>query len=258
MNIAIRAFFALAVALSTSVAARADDSSVQGRLKAASAAVHSVVIQMEMDTSALGPAASATAPRRINMLVTVASPGRAKAVVAIGPIHVETYQVDGILYLHMQPGDSWRKMSYDPANPPPQLLDLMRMAKNEQFTLLPDREDDGVTVGVVQIAMQLPAPAGMASVGPPATLTCSYDKTTYHLNSCANAAMSITFTKYDDPSNTVELPPGAASAVLIVTKTPAPAGVPSPIPTSTPAPVPTLTPAPAPSMTPSAVPSATP
>jgi hypothetical protein len=266
MKTTIVACFALAVLLSGPFAARADDArTIQERLKAASASVHSVVIDMEMSPPG---AAMPNMPRSINVLMTVAAPGRAKVVAVAGPLHIETYQVDGMLYMHVLPGDSWRKMSYDPTHPPTQVLDLIHAVKNEQFSLLPDSQEDGMTVGVVQISMQLPVPAGMASVGPPVTLTCNYDKETYHMRSCANATMSMTFAKYDDPSNTVDLPPGAATAVLIVTKTPAPAvTAPSTAPTLTPSPgpaiatpsvAPTITPSPAPTVTPSPAPSSTP
>ena len=234
---AICAFVSLAALLSGSVPACADDAaSIKDRLRAASAAVHSVVIDMEMSPPM---AAVPTMPRTINLIVTVAAPGRAKVVAIAGPTQIETYQVDGMLYMHLQPGDSWRK-SYNPTHPPAQVLDVIRAAKNERITVLPDSEEEGVTVGQVQIEVQLPAPAATASVGPPVTLTCSYDKLTYRMRSCANATMSMTFTKYDDPSNTVDLPVGAATAVLVVTKTPVPAiASPSPVPTAIPAPSPT-------------------
>jgi hypothetical protein len=183
--------------------------------------------------------------------MTVAAPGRAKAIALVGPFHIEMYQVDGMLYVHTQPGDSWRKMSYDPTHPPVQVLDSIRAAKNEQISVLPDSQEDGLTVGVVQIEMQLPVPAGMAGVGPPASLTCSYDKATYRMRSCANQTMSMRFAKYDDPANTVELPFGAATAVLVVPATPVPDVItPSAAPSATPSAAPSLAPAPAPSASP--------
>jgi hypothetical protein len=237
----ICASFALAALLSGPFPARADDATtIRERLKAASASVHSVVIEMEMSPPG---AALPNTPRSINILMTVATPERAKAIAVAGPIRVESYEVDGMLYVHIEPGDSWRKMSFDPTHPPTQMLDVIRAAKNEQMAVLPDTQEDGLTVGVIQIEMQLPVPAGMASVGPPVALTCNYDKATYRMRSCANPTMSMTFTKYDDPSNTVELPLGAATAVLVVPATPTPAvTAPSAAPTATPSPAPSTTP----------------
>jgi hypothetical protein len=108
---------------------------------------------------------------------------------------------------------------------------MISAAKDEKLSILPDRDDAGGAVGVVQLEMALPAVPGTASVGPPIAMTCEYDKLTYRVRSCANQRMSMSFTKYNDPSNTVELPAGAAGAVLLVRKTPAPAvTVPSPRP----------------------------
>jgi len=39
-------------------------------------------------------------------------------------------------------------------------------------------------------------------------LICTYDKTTYRLNECSNAGISLAFSRYDDPANVVTIPAG--------------------------------------------------
>ncbi len=255
MKITIGMSVVIAVLLGGSFPARADDTATRQALKAASATIHSVVVELEMSPPG---AALANMPKSIYMQMIMAAPDRAKMTLIAGSLRLETYQVDGIVYLHSQPGDSWRKVKYDAMHPPTQVLDLVRAAKNEQIAILPDSKEEGVTVGVVQISVQLPVPAGTASIGPPVTLTCNYDKGTYHFRSCANAMMSMTFTKYNDPSNTFELPAEAAGAVLIVPKTPLPFTTPSAAPTAAPSAAPVATPSATPTITPSATPMATP
>jgi hypothetical protein len=243
--------------------ARADDAAaVKAKLDAAMAAVHSMVVDMEMSVPG---AAMPGAPRSINMLITVIQPDRAKMIMLAGPLEIDSYQIDGMVYVHLQPGDSWRKVRIDPANAPAQVADLVRSAKGEKVALLPDRREDGMTVGVVQFDVALPAPAGMAMVGPPMQLTCSYDKTTYRMRGCANPTMSLTYAKFDDAANIIELPPAAAGAELIVPPSPpaddAPAAPSSPPATASPAAAappaaPTASPAASPATTSPATPSA--
>jgi hypothetical protein len=230
----------------------ADDAgATKAHLRAAAQSVTSGVIDLEM-----------TIPFPIAVTMTYVG-GRTKAVTAANGMRMETYTVDGVLYMHTVPGDSWRKMAFDPQFPTAQTLDVLRSAKDASISVLPDRQEDGVPVGVIQLEVPLPTPAGTAAVGPPAQLTCSYDKTTFHLRACANAQMSMTFSRYNDPSNAVVLPPEAANAVLIKTHpsdsapgagpapdTPAPIATPNAAEPSAPAsPLPT-TPAPAPSASP--------
>ena len=37
-------------------------------------------------------------------------------------------------------------------------------------------------------------------------LVCTYDKKTYRINDCSNEGLTLTFSRYDDPANTVTIP----------------------------------------------------
>jgi hypothetical protein len=65
--------------------------------------------------------------------------------------------------------------------------------------LLPDRIIDGKTWG--RFAALSPGPQKEQ------LLTCSFDKTTYRINDCTdNEGLSLTVSRYDDPTNVVTVP----------------------------------------------------
>jgi hypothetical protein len=97
---------------------------------------------------------------------------------------------------------------------------LYMAAPGTKLEPLPDRSDGGVTYGAF-------GSLGLGNAGTPATMECTYDKTTYRPHTCTIVVQSlaeplhVTYDKWNDPSNDVEAPPGVAPP------TPAPAAAPS-------------------------------
>jgi len=104
-------------------------------------------------------------------------------------------------------------------------------ASRTNLELLPDRIENGVAVGVFrQVLPALNLPQMPKGFGGPSTMTCSYDKLTYHPLSCTiqraaptdlpsdyptlliaviTAPVTMTYDRWNDPSLVVEAPDGA-------------------------------------------------
>ncbi len=94
-------------------------------------------------------------------------------------------------------GSAYRKVD----TPPEFLQTQVQLRDVPVDALLPDTVQNGVTYG--QFAT--------TSAGPQhdQRLTCTYDKRTYRVSRCANDALAIGFTKFDDPANAVTVPAAA-------------------------------------------------
>jgi hypothetical protein len=158
--------------------------------------------------------------------MTMVLPNQFKMETATGPTNVSTYSVgDGFTYMHMSP-TSWLKMATPAAQVAAMTAQMTAMAKSNPSTVrvLPDRVEDGVTVGVYQSTGQIPATPMMAQSAPKeTTVTCSYDKQTYLTKKCSDSAGQylLTFSHYNDPANVIVLPPEAKSATLLNMQMPA-------------------------------------
>jgi len=149
--------------------------------------------------------------------VTVVVPAkRTKALVAMGPMTSEVVMADGRMYVRMNGGD-WRVNDSLSGNFADQAL--KQLSDPAKFHMLPDRVENGTTVGVYEIPPPMPPGAAPSTTATP--ITCTYDKTTYLPRSCTLQTMTQTFEGWNDPANVVEVP---------VVASPAPAASASPHP----------------------------
>jgi hypothetical protein len=117
----------------------------------------------------------------------------------------ETVFADGRAYTRSNGGD-WRLVdrphrATDDPSPAKKFLDMTKI------TPLPDRVENGVTVGAYQMDLRLPVATQSAET---LTFTCTYDKTTYLPRSCGNDVVTETFEGWNDPANVVDVPVVAA------------------------------------------------
>lgn len=102
-------------------------------------------------------------------------------------------------------------------------------ARTERFVQLPDRRVNGVLLGAVSITQRGSTFDQQVHASQHVTTTCLYEKTTGRLRSCrAPGLYTVTFDRYNDPSNRVEVPVaalGAPDAFPIAEVTPLPHGL---------------------------------
>jgi hypothetical protein len=148
--------------------------------------------------------------------ITVVVPTkRTKAMVAMGPMMTEMVSADGKMYVRLN-GAEWRTVDA-PGGGTFSDMALKTMADPSKLRILPDRVENGTTVGVYEMTPVLPPGAPASTQMSP--LTCTYDKTTYLPRSCTFQTMTQTFEGWNDPANTVDVP---------VIASPAPAASPHP------------------------------
>ncbi len=230
----MRAIIGLAAAAAfgiSSAPARADDAAALAALFSAAAdQVTSFVVEMRVNgTTGVGGS------------TTFVRPMRMKSEFAVGEIVVQTFLVDGVLYVH-SPVAGWQKAPLDGtrlAQQSPNVADKLKQAK---ITPLSDRVENGITVGVVRMELPIPmlgsglpgakAPGTVAPNADPAgQLLCTYDKATYRMRECSSAALTLTYTRYNDPANAVVLPPEAkAAAPMVLPSLDAPSAAPPAVP----------------------------
>jgi hypothetical protein len=235
---ASRWVWAFVVTCALTGTARADDiPAVTARLSAAATEISSFVMQAQLKGTT-----------GVTMRVTVVRPARMKSEMTMGQMAVQTYVVDGTMYV-FTPVMGWQKMSLGDAGAAAASMNIAGLLKSTKVTYLPDRQEDGQTVGVMQVAVPLPSfavptPAGGSSAGPSGAnanptasqqvTTCSFDRSTYRMRNCSNDFMTMTYSNYNDPANVVELPAAAKDAIPLVL--PSTAGtstaVPEPAPTT--------------------------
>ena len=140
---------------------------------------------------------------------------RTKAVIAMGSNLNEMVSADGRTYVRMNGGD-WQLIATPPGGGFAELA-LKSVGDPTKIQVLPDRVENGTTVGAFDATVPAPpgAPAGI--VLPP--LSCTYDKTTYLPRSCTFQTTTQTFEGWNDPANVVDVP---------VIASPAPAASPHP------------------------------
>ena len=127
---------------------------------------------------------------------------RTKLVLAIGSMLNEVVAADGRMYTRMNGGD-WTVAALPAAGLMTESA-MKAMADPAQLRMLPDRVENGTTVGVYQATPVFPP--GMAASANPTPLTCTYDKTTYLPRTCTYQTMTQTFEGWNDPANVVEVP----------------------------------------------------
>ena len=225
--------FALATALAGT--ASADDlPAVTAQIRSASAALSSFVIEM-----------SIAGTTGVSSRITYVRPQRMKDVVTLGTMSVESYFIDGTVYIHT-PMNGWQKISADSAHTAAQSMNIADALKSAKVRYLPDRRENGVTVGVFQVDSKLPSmtstlpgihPAN-APTAAPQTTTCTFDKATHLLRTCSSSLVTMTYSNFNDPANVVELPPEAKNAVPLVISTPAMTPANAPPATGEPTPLP--------------------
>jgi hypothetical protein len=188
--------------------ARADDGSdLWTKLSAAQASVTS----MQMTVRSTVPGYTAGGPA---VVITFVSPHMVSTVSNMGGSEISAYYMgDGFLYTHA--ATVWRKFPRAPEASDELKTRLKGILGSRQIVILPDRVEDGQTVGVYQ---SVTAPPDAAS--PPVSalasksVTCSYDKKTYLARICTDATTVVTFSRYNDPTLAVELPPDSKAAIL--------------------------------------------
>jgi hypothetical protein len=117
----------------------------------------------------------------------------------------ETVFADGRAYTRTSGGD-WRlvdrpRPATDDPSPAKKFWDMTKI------TPLPDRVENGVTVGAYQMDMHLPVTTQSTET---LTFTCTYDKSTYLPRTCGNDVVTETFEGWNDPANVIDVPVVAA------------------------------------------------
>jgi len=148
-------------------------------------------------------------------IVVVLLQKRTKATIAMGPMVNEVVMADGRMYARMNGGD-WH-VSDTPAAAGFGDAAIKKMVDPASIHVLPDRVENGTTVGVYETTPPVP-PGAPATTAIP-VMTCTYDKTTYLPRTCTFQTMTQTFEGWNDPANTIDVP---------VVASPAPASSPHP------------------------------
>jgi hypothetical protein len=133
---------------------------------------------------------------------------RTKAAFAMGPMMSEVVMADGRMYTRTNGGD-WR-VTDAPATFGMADGAVKAMTDASRIHVLPDRVENGTTVGVYEVTPPAPpnAPAGYV----PTALSCTYDKTTYLPRTCTYQNLTQTFEGFNDPANVVDVPVVAPTA----------------------------------------------
>jgi hypothetical protein len=177
-----RASLALvALLLGSAAPARADDlATVRTKVQSAMQSTKSFVVATTA-TTGFTVTMTFVAPDRYHSVLNYS--GTSRDVVLVGPIAYVSS--DGQVY---------RKV-----DAPPEVIAAQAQLRNVPVDqVLPDRTAGGKTYGAF----------ATTSAGPQKDqhLTCSYDKKTYRVAECSNEGLSLTFSRYDDPANTVTIP----------------------------------------------------
>jgi hypothetical protein len=149
------------------------------------------------------------------IVTTMAAPDRFKQEMTVGKQTMSFYGVDGFFYLHetsaSSPDSPWAKFAFDKTKTE---MYARQLILNRQVKLLPDVIEDGVALGMFEATATFANDAIASRVE---TTTCSYDKQTYLKKRCTSATSTTTYSRYNDPSLVIELPPEAKNAVLMPT-----------------------------------------
>lgn len=230
----------------TAVPGLADDQIlIPARLRTAVNGVSSFVVELRL-----------TNVRGVGANYTFVMPNSAKGELRFGQTSVESYAIDGMVYVHV-PDGGWQKTKFDGSAAP---VNYLKIIESPDITLLPDRRVKRITVGVFAARALLPETLAPSAHLVSQPIVCAYDKASYLIQTCTTASVTMTFGKYNDPGNVVTLPDAAKNAVLVVHRLP-PADAPaSSEPVASPSSAPSASsslhvPAPAPAGPPSPSPS---
>jgi hypothetical protein len=181
----------LALALAVPCAARADDgTNLRANVLTAMAATQSFVVDLSNPQGISGNA------------VVITRLGSTKVQGSAGPHSLLLYAIGAEAYMQID-GGAWQRR----AVPAGFGMSLLPLAQAASVTPQADGRDGSGTFAVVA---PLPIP-GIGTI-PNVATTCTYDKSTMRLRTCANQYATLTFHGYDDPKNAVELPPDARNA----------------------------------------------
>ena len=190
--------------LAISASACADDGSAAlARVRSALASASSVLIRSTTTTYS----DTGTFVSENKSVTVVVYPDLQHMVEAVGREGRYEMITDGTTTYESFDGSAWR------AQPVVKGRYLTPMGKgwrgfNRGMTALPDREEDGLTVGAFSWS---PPPMPVEAMNE--TMTCSYDKATFLPRKCTTVtgdrrARSVTtFSRWNDPANVVAVPP---------------------------------------------------
>lgn len=178
-----------AAALGSSACAD-DATDLMAKAEVAQKAVQSFVLTM-------------SGPRGIVVTTTYVAPGKTHGTTVFGSITSDTYVADGVMYLRIN-GGPWQSRPFDPATAAAHIHPIAPDAKR---TLLPDVADGAVTYGAIKVET---GPVTLHGVAVPASImTCTFDKATLLLHECKTPQATLTYSRYNDPANVVEVPADA-------------------------------------------------
>lgn len=180
-QIALRAALAALLLGSVAAAARADASAdVQAKIDGAMAGAKSFVVVTSFPAQAYASTLVYVAPNRSRLAVAVAA--NTTDVIVIGDVSYS----------------SKNGAPFDKAPLAPDSTSRFSPAGNVKVgSLRPDLSVAGVRYGAFTTTLPL---------GSDASITCTYDKKTFRLARCENADVTRTYSAYDDPNNTVDVP----------------------------------------------------
>lgn len=165
------------------VPARADDdvAAVRAKVAAAMTAAKSFVVTTSAATGMTGT-------------MTFVAPNLYHSAVVFNRVRRDVVLAGSVAYMSEDDGHTYRKVSA-----PPELVaaqaELRALPVDK---LLPDKVVNGKTWG--QFATSSGGPEKDQQ------LTCTYDKATYRVGTCSNAGLLLGFSRYDDPTNVVNVP----------------------------------------------------
>ncbi len=172
------------------------------------------------DSTSLGGKIDAAASAAKSYQVDIAGPGDRTASIVevhgVGSLYrttssrgdTVTYAVGSTVYQSIA-GGAWLKMVMDPND----MATLSKsFTRHRSAEPLPDRTEDGVTVGAIktEVTMMLPGlNPSTRTIGP---AVCTYDKGTFLLRTCTLDQTTMRYSRYNDPSLTIEVPAEAKAA----------------------------------------------
>jgi hypothetical protein len=176
----------VALLLASAVPARADDlATVRAKVQTAMQSTKSFVV-------------TTTAMTGFSVTMTFVAPDRYHSVLSYSGTTRDVVLVGPIAYVSSD-GQVYRKV-----DAPPEVIAAEAQLRSVPVDqVLPDKTAGGKTYGAF----------ATTSAGPQKDqhLTCSYDKKTYRVAECSNEGLALTFSRYDDPANTVVIPANVAS-----------------------------------------------
>ena len=120
-----------------------------------------------------------------------------------------TYNIGATVYQHVPGTTGWTKSTMN-------LGDVATLTKpatrRRTAEPLPDRTEDGVAVGAIKTSITMVLPGvdpAMSTIGPG---VCTYDKSTLLFRTCTFDQGTYRYSRFDDPSLTIEVPAEAKDA----------------------------------------------